>query len=230
MRVYVFIFSSGLLLATGQAFTMWTSVKEIPPSQRLHFQHICSLHRLKDQFTFACKGNKFNPADDGVSLSSLEDFNADGLFLKESITRWLDLEYIPQECHTRIGDRVSQIYCDRRIQGITDLGELMMDVGTSLESFDMEKAFVNPWDVANKVADFLMFRMNRELCDCSGDVASLCIHPLDEDVISVSVSNRQSIFQAMPPAVVNIDTMQLFSRNLRTEFSRYTFLRDFLEG
>ena len=46
----------------------------------------------------------------------------------------------------------------------------MMNVGTGLETVNMGDAFVNAWDVANKVSDLLMVKMDRELCDCAGDM------------------------------------------------------------
>ena len=45
-----------------------------------------------------------------------------------------------------------------------------MNVGTGLESVNMGDSFVNAWDVANKVSDLLMVKMDRELCDCAGDM------------------------------------------------------------
>ena len=47
----------------------------------------------------------------------------------------------------------------------------MINVGTGLESVKMGDAFVNAWDVANKVSDLLMIKMDRELCDCAGDMS-----------------------------------------------------------
>lgn len=66
-----------------------------------------------------------------------------------------------------IGENVCLVYTDLRSrQGVEDLGELLMNVGSAFEDFNMRDAFVGPWDVANKVSDLLMVRMNRELCAC----------------------------------------------------------------
>jgi len=48
--------------------------------------------------------------EDGVNVKSLEDWQDDAFYLKESIVAWLDAEYIPQDCHFRIASKVEQTY------------------------------------------------------------------------------------------------------------------------
>ena len=55
--------------------------------------------------------------EDGVTLNSLKDMNADGMFLKESIQRWLDEEYIPQDVHKDLGETVMRVYIQKRKEG-----------------------------------------------------------------------------------------------------------------
>lgn len=55
--------------------------------------------------------------EDGVTLNSLSDTHADGIFLKESIQRWLDEEYIPQDIHKELGEEVRKIYVEKRNAG-----------------------------------------------------------------------------------------------------------------
>ena len=74
----------------------------------------------------------------GVGLDSLKSTAEDGFYLRQSVQHWLDIEYIPQIIHLKIGIEVEKIYLQRRSMGVTDLGEMLMDVGTSLERFDME--------------------------------------------------------------------------------------------
>jgi hypothetical protein len=140
-----------------------------------------------------------NGVEDGVSLATLTDPDRDGSFLNAAVVQWLDREYIVQDVHRVIGAAVEASYTRSRRDGATDLGEVMMNVGTALEGVNMREAFVNAWDVANKVhmvlgrggghgltldvdalsllcvqgqvSDLLMVRLDRELCACSGDVA-----------------------------------------------------------
>jgi hypothetical protein len=73
---------------------------------------------------FICKMN--NNMEDGVTLNSLLNTEQDGNFLKESIQRWLDEEYIPQSCHEDLGNKVKKVYITNRNKGMSDLGEMMM--------------------------------------------------------------------------------------------------------
>ena len=55
------------------------------------------------------------------------------------------------------------------MSGVTDLGEILIQ-------FDMDNAFANAWDVVNRVADFLIVRIYRELCECVGNLSSyMCL-------------------------------------------------------
>lgn len=55
--------------------------------------------------------------EDGVTLNSLKDPFLDGTFLKESIQRWLDEEYIPQDVHSVLGEEVKKVYIAKRLEG-----------------------------------------------------------------------------------------------------------------
>lgn len=97
---------------------------------------------------------------DGVNLSVLVNVSSDAIHLRRKIAAWLDKEYIPQDIHQKLGRHVETEYCAIRKEGILDLGELLMRMGTALEKVDMEDAFVNAWDVANKASELLIDRLN----------------------------------------------------------------------
>ena len=78
----------------------------------------------------------------GIGLDSLKNTAEDGFYLRQSIQRWLDIEYIPQIVHLKIGIEVEKLYLQRRLVGVTDLGEMLMDIGTALELFDMEVCII----------------------------------------------------------------------------------------
>eukprot|EP01036_Dinobryon_divergens_P024218 gene24218-32648_t len=118
--------------------------------------------------------------------------------------------------------------------GVVDLGEMLMDVGTALERFDMEDAFVNAWDVANKVSDLLMVRMNQEVAPCAGDMSAFI-------KISESIGNVASQTPIMPVTVrekkvekekgISLDKKDFvkLTRTFSSKFARYCFMREFLE-
>jgi hypothetical protein len=47
---------------------------------------------------------------DGVSLRRLQDFQADAAFLEEQVAKWLDDEWIPQECHRDVARIAAGVY------------------------------------------------------------------------------------------------------------------------
>lgn len=96
--------------------------------------------------------------------------------LSESVREWLDEEWIEQDCHQRIGKRVADAYRSARQDGITEIGDLLVRVGTELGGNgptaastvdDFFEAFVGPWDVANYVSDILVQQETGEKSCCS---------------------------------------------------------------
>ena len=140
--------------------------------------------------------------EQGVTLASLTNHAEDAIFLQSSVRRWLDQEYIVQPVHEEIGNRCAAIYSESRRAGVSDLGEMLVTIGTQLEGLDFKNAFVGAWDCANKCADLLMTRMELELCECAGDLS-----------------------WAMEPR-----RLAETAKELSSEFERYRFLQRFLEG
>ena len=64
--------------------------------------------------------------ENGVTLASLIDIQSDGIFLSDSIKLYLDTEYISLPIHKAIGEAVKDIYIKERLNGVVDLGELLM--------------------------------------------------------------------------------------------------------
>jgi hypothetical protein len=96
-----------------------------------------------------------------VDLTPLVHVNSDGNYLSSKIAHWLDVEYMPQEIHSKLGKKVHGEYKRLRDAGVNDLGEILIRLGTALEAFDMENAFVNGWDVANKASELLISRLDK---------------------------------------------------------------------
>ena len=152
-----------------------------------------------------------------LDLQVLPDVQADAAYLRASVKKWLDEEYIVQPIHEKIGLLCGDIYLQARQRGVGDLGEMLLDVGTALEKVPFENAFVNCWDVANKVADLLMGQMeqrDRALSAGSGALETLHTpHPF-----------KTASSLALTPAVL-LETVQA----LPSEFSRYSFLQRLLD-
>lgn len=83
-----------------------------------------------------------NDMENGVNLYRLSEFSVEGQYLKESIMKWLDNEYIIQPIHLSIGEEVERIYIRERNNGVNDLGGMLMCIGTYLESFEMYERYV----------------------------------------------------------------------------------------
>jgi hypothetical protein len=160
------------------------------------FRLLCSLvwlSSLSEGFapTRAFVRNTALQVDQGVDLSLLGNFESDAEFLKRSVKKWLDDEFIEQPVHGTIGNLCADIYKRGRSENVTDLGEMLLLVGSSLEGSDLGDAFVNCWDIANRVSDLLMVRLNRELCSCAGDLTEFYAPSLAQAVEELQTSEFQ---------------------------------------
>jgi hypothetical protein len=158
---------------------------------------------------------KFPPAsiEDGVSMSGvLEDHENDGKYFGDMMKQYLDQEWVEQDVHKRLGQFVTDRYIASRKEGVDDVGEMLMRIGIGLESFDMSEAYVNGWDVANKLSDLIMLKLDREVCSCG-----LRGPPLEQSRSSMET------FMSLK------ERMQSTELNLVTEFNRYKHLQEFLD-
>ena len=106
-----------------------------------------------------------------VSLDNLQDHEEDGTKLAESITKWLDQEWIPQQVHIDMAMSAKKSYIECRAAGRDDVGDILMQVSDDLSEnwheLYHQDAFVNPWDIANYVSDYLIKASGNEGCACS---------------------------------------------------------------
>ena len=112
--------------------------------------------------------------DNGVQLISLaglgDDHDEVGEAMALSVAAWLDVEWMPQEVHVRMGSSVKNSYVTCRSKGIDEVAEIMTKVTDDLYERWAEynaDAFVNAWDVGNYVADYLIAKSGSETCGCS---------------------------------------------------------------
>lgn len=112
-------------------------------------------------------------AAEAASLKDLGNHEEEGSLMAESIIRWLDDEWMPQEVHVQMAESAKNSYVACRNDGQDDVMDVLMRISTDLESnwaeYDAD-AFVNAWDVGNYAADYLIKRSGSEGCDCSAQI------------------------------------------------------------
>ena len=113
---------------------------------------------------------------DTIKLDGLgDDHEKVGAAMALSVQRWLDAEWMPQEIHAQIGASCAESYVKCRLEKRTDdIMNIMTAVADDLtevwyEKYDAE-AFVNQWDIANYVSDYLVKQSGNESCECSADI------------------------------------------------------------
>ena len=82
---------------------------------------------------------------------------------------------MPQDIHGRMGHSCERSYLICRNQGQDDLLSILMQTAQDLEeNWQAEgyeaQAFVNAWDVANYVSDYLTAQAGIEGCACSAKI------------------------------------------------------------
>jgi hypothetical protein len=162
--------------------------------------------------------------EDGVSLSLLKDHDEDGRYLGDAVCQYLNEEWIDQPVHRDIGNKLTELYISNRAEGVTDLGEFLMNTGTAFESFPMDQAFVNAWDIANKASDILMARMDRELCACMGDMSAY--QPSKSEAVDGQPVQDVELSYSY---TVPLPSLSAVVAEFSGEFERYRFLQEFLD-
>lgn len=158
--------SFSLLLALSIWFSL--SVEAwIPGSQSFHLPGTCaSQGRSMGILPLAA-------SVESISLGTLDDHEQVGLELAGSVQRWLDAEWMVQDCHARIGEACRVTYLQCRQEKQDDLMTIMTEVADSLErdwQTHYDDAFVNAWDISNYVSDYLTKRVGIDGCECSAKI------------------------------------------------------------
>ena len=101
------------------------------------------------------------------------DHEAEGTRLAASITGWLDQEWMPQEVHVQMAESAKLSYITSRNSGQHNIADVLHRVADDLNEnwskFDKD-AFVNAFDIANYVADYLHLRAGEDGCGCSATI------------------------------------------------------------
>ena len=179
--------------------------------------------------------SSFVDSDDGVRLASLTKHSADAEYLRGAVKEYLDDEWLKQPVHENIAEEVSVCYKKERENGCDDLGEMLVSIGTTMESMDLSEAFIGPWDIGNLVCDLIMLRLEREVFgaeDLSKYSRPNPLHDGDTNSTDPAVFCVFTVKVSRPyPSVkVDHDILKEASKDYHDEFKRYKTLRDFLEG
>ena len=127
---------------------------------------------MSDSNTNIDSTNKSNVQS--ISLDALSDnHEEEGSLMAISVAKWLDAEWMPQDIHVQMGNSAKLSYMLCRQEGDSEIMSIMMRIATDLEQnwalYDKD-AFVNAWDVANYVSDYLTNKSGSEGCDCSSRI------------------------------------------------------------
>lgn len=104
----------------------------------------------------------------------------------------------------------------------------MLEVGNTLEHFEMKDAFVDAWGVANKVSDLLLERMGREVCCAPFEPPEVAV--IEEQ--TKGFTTRDKVLYAPQNAQVffTMDGCWTLIDRFHNDFERYDFLSKFLDG
>jgi hypothetical protein len=110
------------------------------------------------------------------SLNSVDEIEYESKWISGMIRCWLDDEWTPLKVHRELGEATARVYMELRQEGVeNEVGDVVLGIGAGLLDFNFRETFVNPFDVANKVAELLMLRKSG--CDVC------CVSEADKEAI-----------------------------------------------
>ncbi|NMG59314.1 hypothetical protein E1H12_12510 [Geitlerinema sp. P-1104] len=99
-----------------------------------------------------------------VTLPPVDDPAQEGTWLKDSLHRWLDEEFIPEAINGEIAERATRVYVRQRLEGENDVGSLVLAIVTEMQSFDFSQSFYGEFAIANAVSDLLLDSLGIDRC------------------------------------------------------------------
>ncbi len=99
-----------------------------------------------------------------ITLPPVTDIQIERSWLSRKLCQWLDQEFIPEAINTQIADRCAQIFARQRLEGETDLGELVMAIILEMKAFNFTESFYSEFTVANAVSDLILESLGYESC------------------------------------------------------------------
>jgi hypothetical protein len=101
---------------------------------------------------------------EAITLPPAQNPQQEGEWLKATLHKWLNEEFIPEIVNEAIAQRAAQVFVRQRMEGENDLGSLVIAIVTELQGFDFSKSFYSEFAVANAVSDLLLESLGIDRC------------------------------------------------------------------
>lgn len=99
-----------------------------------------------------------------ITLPPITDPDLEKKWLKETLHKWLDAEFLPEAVNESIAIRASEIFMRQRMEGENDLGSLVIAIVTEMASFDFSRSFYGEFAIANAVSDLILESLGIDRC------------------------------------------------------------------
>lgn len=103
-----------------------------------------------------------------ITLPPPQDPCQEGEWLRLSLHKWLDSEFLPEAVNGDIAARAAQVFVRQRMEGENDLGSLVLAILTEMQGFDFSRSFYGEFAIANAVSDLLLDSLGIDHCCGSG--------------------------------------------------------------
>ena len=101
---------------------------------------------------------------ESIELPPPQNAVEEGQWLKATLQKWLDEEFLPEPVNEHIAVRASQVFVRQRMEGENNLNALVLAVLTEMQGYDFSKSFYSEFAVANAVGDLLLDSLGIERC------------------------------------------------------------------
>ena len=109
---------------------------------------------------------------ESIELPPPEDALKEGEWLKSTLHKWLDEEFLPEIVNEHIAAKASQVFVRQRMEGENNLNALVLAILTEMQGYDFSKSFYSEFAVANAVGDLLLDSLGIERC-CGNNSESI---------------------------------------------------------
>ncbi|MGD1907513.1 MAG: hypothetical protein ACFB0C_16215 [Leptolyngbyaceae cyanobacterium] len=99
-----------------------------------------------------------------ITLPPATNPQQEGEWLRTTLHRWLDDEFLPEAVNEDIAARASQVFVRQRMEGENDLGSLVIAILTEMQGFDFSQSFYGEFAIANAVSDLLLDSLGIDRC------------------------------------------------------------------